>query len=626
MSGIVFSGGQMSADAIRDKIHSLVAPNQVDAQYIQNLALYDGVVQDDATVAITAGANKIAPELVTYQNKVCLANITISAGAGTYSGAALALSNLIFPDPNKVLKIQGDTRDLAGFIYCKNEYIATAFSGSGSGAISFTFSGDEITVTGSVANPNFTGLAVGSKVVLVLSTDGDDTAEYTVLSVASNKIKMTASINQSPPQVSSFFVKPNVEISEAITIGKGCRVSFSGIYFSAKVSSRQAYPVAEKTSSVTLDKCYFSASAHEFDNCILNASNTTFLNNTTFCGSEIYGKLYLGRNTRIQHSLQAAQLVLAGHAGTTKALYLLSSSWKTGIIYCWYGTGTQMARIVIDNCQLFSETEANSFAVPNGFVGSIEAILNAVNGYLSYSGILFNSSVDALRLSKKSVLNLYMSVGQVCSAVNWLNVTGQSSVNVVYLATSHLVCTCTNAVLCENDSNVILDNALDARGNGTGYGIKVLTGGKVRQKAAPDLAGFLANYNVYVNEINGDAEIISEAESPSIYQRDTNSCTVSCTTTAAPVSTRIISADMVVTKIIVDVTVAYDNGATLLGGTSGVANTFIKAGEVDLSQIGLTVLEVYRKSTEVSAFILAISGTPSVGACTVTFEYGRKTS
>lgn len=160
---------------------------------------------------------------------------------------SLDLSNVFTPST-----IKGDTRALAGHTWIHSRAVQSSKTGAGVGTTTLSSSGNDITISCATTNPDFTGWGNGDK-VLIADTSGN-VAKYTIDSIVSNTITLTASAPTVNSLGGSISLVPNCEITNAFSIDSGL-FTFVGISFSGITDDYVFY--VKGTGKIRFENCLF---------------------------------------------------------------------------------------------------------------------------------------------------------------------------------------------------------------------------------------------------------------------------------------------------------------------------------------------------------------------------------
>lgn len=159
---------------------------------------------------------------------------------------SISLANIYSP-----LTIKGDTRVLAGHTWEHSRSVQSSKTGSGVGAVTLSSSGNDITIACATTNPDFTDWGNGDKVIIA-DTSGN-VAEYTIDSIASNTITLTATAPTVNSLGASITLVPNRKITNALLITSGL-FNFVGVTFSGITDD---YVLNVQDGKITLENCLF---------------------------------------------------------------------------------------------------------------------------------------------------------------------------------------------------------------------------------------------------------------------------------------------------------------------------------------------------------------------------------
>jgi len=177
----------------------------VGRPYVENITKTVGTGKDYATIQ----------EAIDFFNgKTLIGTNQIVLDPGNYS------ENLIFtgyfPSNSEALQLVGDSRLIPSVRYCAsgtiNIPIFPTVANGGSGNCNISKSGNTLTVTGDVSNPNFSagGIVAGDK--LIIGDNSGNQTEGTVDSVSGNTITLTATAPTIGAMGSFIVILPNRRI------------------------------------------------------------------------------------------------------------------------------------------------------------------------------------------------------------------------------------------------------------------------------------------------------------------------------------------------------------------------------------------------------------------------------
>lgn len=205
------------------------------------------------------------------KNKLLLAPVTLNLV--TMAASDFTISNFVTTE-DSYLKIVGDTREIAGytFIHGKNPK-GTAGGLSGSGTVTLSSSGNDITIARSGLSPTLSSLVNGDK--LWIGNTSGTKAEYTVFSVLGTTITLTAAaptINDTGAFVS---IIPNVnDGSNSWYLHTQGKIIFQGINFQGLINTSE-YDISNIND-------YFTRGDIRFVNCMFSTNQDFWKANYTF--------------------------------------------------------------------------------------------------------------------------------------------------------------------------------------------------------------------------------------------------------------------------------------------------------------------------------------------------------
>lgn len=220
--------------------------------------------------------------------------------AGTYDEIILDGTEKLLCE---CLELVGDTRTIVGTTYMRAYTIQTPSANGGSGTCGITSDGNDITVTGSGANPDFAtaGLVNGDKVAIL--NDVNAMSEHTVDSVSGNVITLTGAA-PTFADGKTLTILPNRIITNTTYLLYGnfpCKLKFTGFTFK-KTATGYTFDLRRKK-VVEINNCVFDQTG-QASSCILLADSSlystvdysnSFLNSqshgiSTIAGSVVYAK------------------------------------------------------------------------------------------------------------------------------------------------------------------------------------------------------------------------------------------------------------------------------------------------------------------------------------------------
>lgn len=222
--------------------------NSTDQRLIKYLSSSTTTTGTDFYVSlsksVTSDFSTIQNALNYFAKRLLLTdNCKITVASGTYN-ETLDTSQLM----GNIL-IEGDTRGFVGTFYVNGEPIISDASGAGTGNVTLSSSGNDITVTGSGTNPNFATAGIVNGDILHVVDNSQTSQTYTVSSVSSNVITLTGSapaINNAGT-VLAFY--PNRILGNAQT--------FSNNMFGIKFKGFRINGAITNTSLVRFENCFF---------------------------------------------------------------------------------------------------------------------------------------------------------------------------------------------------------------------------------------------------------------------------------------------------------------------------------------------------------------------------------
>lgn len=160
-------------------------------------------------------------------------NCVIDVRPGTYN-ESIDLDGLEVAT-NGGLEIRGDTRGLAGVSFVDDAPVKSQDANAGSGIVSLSNSGTDITVTGSVSNPNFQADGWGLLDTVIIYDNAGTLAEYTIASVSGNVITLSATAPAVGNKGTSITFKSdrvvNTGANTALNVGQSQGVKIVGLHF-----------------------------------------------------------------------------------------------------------------------------------------------------------------------------------------------------------------------------------------------------------------------------------------------------------------------------------------------------------------------------------------------------------
>jgi len=172
------------------------------------------VIDTDVTYNIPADGVNLSSVLPNFEKKVLVANGKINMAAGVYGGVH-TIQDIITSDTG-FLTIEGDTRAIVGFGFIHGSNPTTNPTNGGSGAITISNSGNDITVARATTNPNFaTASIVAGDIVWYVDNSGNY-GSITVSSVSGNVITCTAAAPTLGGNGSAVCIIPNRKLDNSI--------------------------------------------------------------------------------------------------------------------------------------------------------------------------------------------------------------------------------------------------------------------------------------------------------------------------------------------------------------------------------------------------------------------------
>jgi len=163
------------------------------------------VPSDTATIAVALGK---------FEKKLLVANGKISVAAGTYSGPH-TLKDILTSDSG-FLTIEGDTRDIVGFGFVHGSNPTLTPANGGSGVITLSNVGNDITVARATTNPDFDAAGIVSGDTVWIAGDNGITGVYTVSSALNNVITLTGAAPTIGGNGSVIVVIPNRRLDNLV--------------------------------------------------------------------------------------------------------------------------------------------------------------------------------------------------------------------------------------------------------------------------------------------------------------------------------------------------------------------------------------------------------------------------
>lgn len=171
--------------------------------------------------------------------------LTFSAGAVTLPSISLVYDKI---------KFVGDERVQSGLSWCHNRTVYSTVTGAGVGTTSLSSSGNDIVVTCSTTNPDFTG-RVNGDIVLILDTSGNLT-EKVIDSVSANTITLTTAAPTVNNYGGSITFCPNRVISANLDIASQQSVYLQGFWF--------------KDIGIATDNAIYNSGYANINNCVMS--------------------------------------------------------------------------------------------------------------------------------------------------------------------------------------------------------------------------------------------------------------------------------------------------------------------------------------------------------------------
>jgi hypothetical protein len=209
---LILSIGE-GADKILLKNNSgvLEVRNYDDTDYVE---VKSSGIGSNKTLEVGPGKEytDISDALASLENKTFSGVVTIEIDPGTYV-LTEDLSLESFNGPKLVIK-SANPKELDGYSYCNGRNISATYSttNSGEGVIALANVGNDITVTGTVANPDFAAAGLVSGDEIIVRDDADNLHLLTLQSVAGNVLTFSAAAPNVVGARAFLAIAPNVKI------------------------------------------------------------------------------------------------------------------------------------------------------------------------------------------------------------------------------------------------------------------------------------------------------------------------------------------------------------------------------------------------------------------------------
>lgn len=219
--------------------------------------------------------------------------MTFSAGACVLPSLSLIYS---------AVRFLGDERVQSGLSWCHSRTVYSTVTGAGVGTTSLSSSGNDIVVTCSTTNPDFTG-RVNGDIVIVTDTSGAQT-EKIIDSVSTNTITLTTAAPTVNNYGGSITFCPNRTLAAPLELLEGQNVYIQGFWF--------------KDIGIATDNAITNSGYVNVNNCVMSNCISGY-------AGDIAGKATFGAEVSISNSNMALLLPI-GNSLYAKGISLIKQS------------------------------------------------------------------------------------------------------------------------------------------------------------------------------------------------------------------------------------------------------------------------------------------------------------